>query len=186
MALSQVLRLPPRSMSYRLCHSIGFCTAIAPIPIRAYCAAIHYRFAHSVRDYLYALQRIVLDLTKDSLTQIGLHSDSQEIPIGNLRSPTLLGCLIDALEFKGSLEVVNSIASEDPNTNWLLTFPASPYPSHFKGIQSAVLSVLVRDEQSNDMCRDLAHKASVTLGSVLANTIRIRPCWFANLENIFE
>jgi hypothetical protein len=182
--LHRIFRMPAQCMSYRLLHTTGFCTSVQSIPINAYCAAIHYRFAHSEREYLRELHRKVLVLTQDSLSRIGILSDSHRIPFGRLDSPCLLGSLLDALNLNGSLRDVNRIARTDPDMNWILNFPSIAFPSHFRGIQAAVLHVLSCGERVSCLQSELTHKTQVTLGPGSPICVRTRILWFSVLEPV--
>ena len=46
-AVHRILRLPANSLSRDLCHSVSVCSAVDPIPLKAYCAANLFRFARS-------------------------------------------------------------------------------------------------------------------------------------------
>ena len=64
-AVHKIPRMPSNSMSRNLCHSISFCSAVDPMPLRAYCAANLYRFAICELAYLQKLAREVVSIGGD-------------------------------------------------------------------------------------------------------------------------
>ena len=76
-------------------HTIGTFTAVEPIPIVSYCAAVRFRFAISECQYLH-------ELRDDVLTMLGDHNvlcalPGRVIPSGGLNSPPILQSLLEAL-----------------------------------------------------------------------------------------
>jgi len=182
-ATHRILKMPPRSMARQLSYSIGFCSAVEPIPLVAYCAATQFRFAHSERDYLLALSVKIRGLMGDDLRLFSI--GERGLPVGRLDSPSILSALLDSLEFKGPMRSAKDICEHSLQHRWLLTFPSSPCPTS-KGLQSSVLDVLLVGERTQDLPRALAQKASITLGAEIANSMHLRLSWFLDLNRLLE
>jgi len=181
-AIHRILRMPPNSMSRKLCHSLGFCTVIEPIPLASYCAAILFRFAHSEKEYLLNLQKDAVALVGDSLA-LG-RTNAHGIPEGGLACPPILCALLDAIHLDGPLKQVRSICASNPAHNWILSFPERPLPSNSRGLQSAVLDIFKVKDRVSDFTKEMSHKATVTLGHDWAASIHLLPSWFHDLEKL--
>ena len=70
---------------------------IDPLPISAYCASVRYRFAVSEAPYLRELRQSFFDLLG---TDAPLSSHANRLPNGSVDSPSILQCLLDALDFR--------------------------------------------------------------------------------------
>ena len=96
----------------------------------------------------------------DGLTKMGTHIKTAGAVVRNLLDTN---SLIDCLHLRGPLSKVRSICERFPPYSWILLSPASPFPSQFKGVQSAALDVLTTRERCIDLAWTISKKAAVTL-----------------------
>ena len=183
-AVHKVLRLPPKSMSRSLVHSIAFCTAVDPIFLPHYCAAILYRFAASERDAIFTLRDNIMSLLGDDMLLQDVASFT--VPRGGCGSKAILQNLLDALGLCGPLKVARVRAACSVESRWLLSYPTSPLPSKAKSLQSAVLEVLRPAIHCTDLSLAVSKKAAVSLGDEESSRIRLRRDWFFVLLPILE
>ena len=111
-SVHSILRIPPNSFSRKMTNSIGFCSMISPLPISSYCAAVRFRFASSEAPYLRELMKDIFAMLEDDLP---LASLSGRMPLGGIDSPCILQCLLDALAFRGPLQVVKTLDTSSPH-----------------------------------------------------------------------
>jgi len=183
-AVHSVLRMPPQSMSRQLMYSIGFCSLIEPLPLKAYCSAILFRFASGIRIYLSQLRQEVVKLLGDSAYVINYLNHG--VPTGGLDSQPMLCTLLNALNFQGPLNVVRSVCSRIPEHKWILEFPDSDLPAPYKGIQAAMIDICSVACKCPAIDTELAKKAVITLGERHALSIRMAPCWFSDLLRVMN
>ena len=149
------------------------------IPISAYCASVRYRFAVSESTYLRELRQSFFDMLG---TDAPLSRLANRLPNGSIDSPSILQCLLDALDFQGPLQVVNTLDISSPHY-WLRNYPVSPMPPGVKGIRSAVLKILSLEQTCvSDLDIILARKSLVTLGPELCGSIVPQARWFEKLQ----
>ena len=177
-AVHKILRLPSNCMARGLTYAISFCSAINPLPLRSYCSACLYRFADSERDYLFQLRDQIRDL-------VGIDApvaliNSLHIPDGGLSCTPILNSLLEALAFEGPLSSARNIAQSSQEHSWLMNYPSTCLPSKYKGIQSAVCSILSEGEKCSNLAVSVAEKLKVTFGQ-----INFPQNWFSNLESVF-
>ena len=178
-AVHKILRLPANCMSRELSLSSSFCSAINPLPLKSYCLACLYRFADSEREYLYQLRDQIRVLVGDE-TPVSL-INSLQIPDGGVDGPPILNSLIDALELKGPWEAARVVSQRCQEHAWLLEYPACEFPSSkYKGIQTAVLSVISVSERCKDVAASVATKTCVTFGQIY-----FQEGWFSELNTVF-
>ena len=91
-----------------------------------------------------------------------LNSFGLVLPHGGIDITCILQTLHDALALRGPLNSIREIADRVPEHNWPLSYPVSPMPSCYKGIQSAVLKILSIDESCVDLSRSLYDKCLIT------------------------
>ena len=162
---------------------MGFCSGIDPISLKAYCAAVQFRFASSAREYLFELRDKVIGMIQDDLP---LSPPAiRGLPFGNMDSPPILCSLLDSLEFIGPMSSVPNICANNPEHNWILTYPISACPLS-SGLQAAVLRVLMVKERTSDLPTSIARKATVTLGQETANSLMMAPLWFESLSKVLD
>ena len=183
-AIHRILRMPPNSMSRKLSHSIGFFTAIDPIPLSAYCEAIRFRLAHSEKDYLNVL---LADVTSRAGDRLFLDSppatwSKYGIPDGGFAIPSILEFLLDAINLDGVYSVSKASWSALPEHDWICDYPNSTYPFCYKGVQSAAIQAFSVKEKVRDLSQELMAKLCVTLGKELADRILAPVVWFSSLE----
>ena len=82
--------------------------------------------------------------------------------------------------------MIDLLISEAKLFSWILSFPHSPVPNVYNGIQSAVIKILHPVVSASDMPSELVKKLKVTLGVDLFRTLCFPHDWFTNLENVFE
>ena len=182
-SVHSILRLPPNSFSRILTNSVGFCSAVNPLPINSYCASVRYRFAISEATYLLELKKTLFDLIGDEASVVSL---ANRIPLGGIQSPSILQCLLDALAFRGPLNSVYDQVTRFPEHNWILNYPISPLPQGYKGVQSAMLAILSQCECCfSDIQNQILLKAKITFGSDSINAIVLHPNWFSDLCTLF-
>ena len=184
-AVHKILRIPQNSMSRKLCHSLEEFTIVDPIHLGSYCAAILFRFAQSEKDYLLGLATQTRDLVGCNLSL--RDSDEHGLPDSGICGKSILGSLLDAVQLKGSMIEVKVLAQ---NTNaqqhaWVLSFPRCPFPPRFAGVQAAILDIFKYRDRCSDLSHELACKACVTLGDVIASNIRLPATWFQELREVF-
>ena len=173
-AIHRILRLPPRSMSRKLMHSIGFCSVIEPRPLRAYSLGIMFRFAASEKQHLQVLAR---DVSLLCGTDIAVMESCRKVPVGNLDSTPILQNLLDALEFRGPASSILLGIQDNADFAWLDKRQSSvPFLRKDK-VQSAVIQVLRPRERHSNLEKMLRVKLAVTLGFDHAHLIPLPPGW---------
>ena len=178
-AVHRILRMPPNCMARELTYAISFCSAVNPLPLKSYCLASLFRFAASEREYLVQLRIQVLDL-------IGLDApialtNSLHIPEGGLLCTPLLSSLLEALSLEGPLGAANEMVANNPDHQWLLDFPTSDLPSKYKGIQTALCSILSEGERTRDLAASVASKLLITF-----RPIEFPQNWFTNFNAVLQ
>ena len=148
-AVHRGLRMPHNSMSTELCCLIGFCPAVNPIFLEAYCTSTQSRFAYSNRSFMVGLCAKVSGLVVgvDSMLSGG---GGHGIPKGGLGSPPILSPLLSSLELKGPMLAARAVAESTHEHRWLLSAPTVTSTPGSRGLQSAVLDILMRRGASCD------------------------------------
>ena len=182
--IHSMLRMPPNSMTWKLCRNISFCFVVEPIPIDVYCAACLSRFAQSEREYLLQLWQMIEHRVMDilPLTELG----GYQLPFGSISSPPILQSLLGALDFQGVLSLIPAVCRNNDAHSWILDFPVTPMPSRKGGIQSAVLEILKEGYTAVDLPLLVAQKAVVTLGNEYACGINMQINWFHDLRAVLQ
>ena len=85
------------------------------------------------------------------------------MPHGGIESTCIIQSLHDALASRGPLNSIREIADRVPEHSWLMSYPVSPMPSCYEGIQSAVCKILSLDES----CADLNKSLYISFASLL-------------------
>jgi hypothetical protein len=178
-AVHKILRMPANCMARELSYAISFCSAINPLPLKSYCLACLYRFADSEREYLFLLRDQIRALVGDEIP-VSL-TNSLHIPDGGMSDPPLLNSMTDALNLVGPWEAARVVSQRNQEHAWLLEYPASEFPaSKYKGIQTAVLSIISETERSSDVAASVAAKTCVTFGH-----LTFHRNWFSDLNTVF-
>ena len=184
-------------MSRKLCHSVNLCAVIDPIPLNAFCNANSFRFAHSEKDYLLQLQSEVCEVVGDYLHPARMNK--YDLPDGGLGSSAILVELLDAIHLQGNFASLRKSCSNNPSREWVLNFPASPFPSCFNSLQSAILSALTHEERCSDLSKEIYGKVRVTLvpfeipfipeirfesvqSKLALSSIFVRMCWLKTIS----
>ena len=160
--IHKIIRIPPKSVSRAVCHSMSFCIAVDPIPIKAYCAANLMRFAHSERDYFLALLSKVIRAVGDNIILARLRENKYGIPQGGLLGTPVLENLLDAIHLQGQFAYLTGALCRDPSRWWLLDYPLVNIPSSAKSFQSAVLEIFKQGHIVQNMDVELYSKLNVT------------------------
>ena len=187
-SVHKILRLPAKCMPRNLCHTLEFCTLVNPIPLRAYCNACRFRFAHSERDYLLELARTVAAEVAGSsarVDQLPIGATVRyDLPHGRLGNDSILCNLLDALYLKGDFD---SLILSEPD-HWLASYPIAEVPAKYSGLQAGVLNILSASESCHDLETTLCRKIKVTLGfnpfsagSASAGIVIHAHAWFPGL-----
>ena len=106
------MRLPANSLSREPCPSVCFCSAVDPIPLKAYCAANLFRFAQSEKDYLFELTCKVRKLAGENLVLEDCCPSWWKwvhLPDGGLAEPPILQGLLDAIHQEGSFSWIRAL-----------------------------------------------------------------------------
>ena len=176
-SVHKLLRIPSNCMSRNLCHSVSFCSEVDPVPLVPSCSANLIRFANSERDYLLGLHSFIMALhingdlcePRSDISALGSISTPSssvnmfDIPSGGFSDTPLLVNLLHAIHLSGPFSQFRKKCSVDPNRQWICDFPASPFPTKFKSIQSAALNALSHDVIVHDMYKELHKKIKITL-----------------------
>jgi hypothetical protein len=182
-SVQTILRVPGNSFSQQLTNNIGFCSGISPLPINSYCASVRYRFAVSEASYLEQLRANIFAYIKDSAA---LSSFGLVLPHGGIDTTCILQTLHDALALQGPLNSIREIANRLQEHQWLLSYPVTPMPSCYKGIQTAVLKILSIDESCAVLSSSLFDKCLITFPVDLCGIINKQLDWFPKLEELFK
>jgi len=109
------------------------------------------------------------------------------LPLGGIKSPSVLQTLHDALALRGPLSVACDIANRLPERQWLLSYPLSSTPSCYKGIQTAVLKILSIDEScGSDLSTPLINTCVVTFRLEICGMIVPQHDWFPKLDELLK
>lgn len=116
-SVHEILRMPPNSMSRKLCHTIPFCIEVDPVCLSAFCSTNLLRFAESESDYFLQLHSKVTDVrrvcpladntTLSSISAPAHGSNMLDVPSGGLFDPPHLVNLLNAIKLSGPLSCLN-------------------------------------------------------------------------------
>lgn len=182
-SVHSILRIPGNSLSRQLTNNVVFCSSIRPMPLSSYCASVRYRFAVNEAAYLEQLTGNIFDFVGDSAAR---DSFGLVLPDGGIESTCILQSLHDALALRGPLNSIREIADRVPEHAWLLSYPVSPMPSCYKGIQSASCKILSLDESYADLSKSLYDKFRIAFPLDVFGVISMQADWFPKLEELFK
>ena len=88
--------------------------------------------------------------------------------------------LLDTIQFKGDLA---GLVLCEPSQHWLATFPSSPLPAKYHGLQAGVLDILRVRESCYNLAATLSIKIKVTLGyDPFLGVAGLQHSWFPALK----
>ena len=168
--------------SRKLTTSIGFCSGISPRPINSYCASVRYRFAVSEAP---SLEQLRADIYGYLGGFAALNSFALVLPHGGIDSTCILQALHDALALQGPLNGIREITNRVQEHQRIQSYPISPMPSSYKGIQIAILKILSIDESCvSDLSSFLFDKCLTTFLSDIRGIVNNQSDWVPKVEEL--
>ena len=106
------------------------------------------------------------DIPLAGFTNPSSSSHTFDMPTGGLSDPPIIVSLLNAIKLSGPFVAFRSKCILEPSCNWIVSYPASPFPSSFKTFQSAALCALSSGLKCKDVAAHLSAKLYVTLKSL--------------------
>ena len=107
-----------------------------------------------------------------------------DIPSGGFSDTPLLVNLLHAIHLSGPFSQFRNRCSVDPNKLWICDFPASPFPTKLKSIQSAAMNALSQDVIVQDMYKELHKKLKITPQPTVPFEMPV--VWYEDLLNCIK